>query len=92
VKTFGEDGSEGSKSYDSVADAFDGVNVAFTGFEQKVNNHITEKVNDVIGDKVDDIIGDKVDDVVGKKVDEAISQANEKSLVQQDADTKRITI
>ncbi|MET3590463.1 autotransporter adhesin, partial [Bartonella silvatica] len=36
VKTFGEDGSEGSKSYDSVADALGGVNNSFKGLNNQI--------------------------------------------------------
>ncbi|MET3589993.1 hypothetical protein ABID23_001085 [Bartonella silvatica] len=52
VKIFNDDGSEKMQSYTNVADVFDGMNVAFTSFENKVNHQITQKVNDVVANIV----------------------------------------
>ncbi|WP_455466258.1 Vomp family autotransporter [Bartonella sp. B39] len=48
VKIFGTDGTEDEKSYDNVAEAFAGVNTAFTNIKNEVNN----KINNVVADSL----------------------------------------
>ncbi|UNF47151.1 Vomp family autotransporter [Bartonella krasnovii] len=52
VKTFSEDGTEGTKEYGSVSDAFDGVNVAFTNFGNKITNQIKQELGNQVAEQI----------------------------------------
>ncbi|WP_128083841.1 hypothetical protein [Bartonella henselae] len=52
VKKFNSDGTESTQEYQSVSEAFGGVNAAFTSFGDKVTNQITQQLGNQVTEQI----------------------------------------